>query len=66
MGRKKIDRTGEENVNTFGSKMVIVGYRGALVMEVYFTEYDWGCKHATYQNFKNGTLKCPYERRYYK
>ena len=65
MGRKKIDRTGEENVNTFGSKMVIVGYRGALDMDVYFTEYDWVFKHATYQNFKNGTLKCPYERRYY-
>ena len=65
MGRKVIDRTGEENVNTFGSKMVIVAYRGALDMDVYFTEYDWVFKHATYQNFKNGTLKCPYERRYY-
>ena len=52
MGRKKIDRTGEENVNTFGSKMVIVGYRGALNMDVYFTEYDWIFKHATYQSFK--------------
>ena len=36
MGRKKIDRTGEENVNTFGSKMVIVAYRGVLDIDIYF------------------------------
>ena len=65
MGRKKIDRTGEEGYNSFGSKMVIVAYRGALDMDVYFTEYDWVFEHADYSNFKRGNVKCPYEPRYY-
>lgn len=38
--RSKIDRTGEENINNFGSKMVIIEYRGALDIDVYFPEYD--------------------------
>ena len=62
MGRK-IDRTGEEGYNNFGSKMVIIGYRKALDMDVYFPEYDWTFKHATYNSFKNKEIKCPYEPR---
>ena len=30
---KKIDRTGEERVNNFGSKMMITEYRSALDIE---------------------------------
>ena len=30
-----------------------------------FPEYNWVFKHATYQSFKNGTIKCPYEPRVY-
>ena len=30
-----------------------------------FPEYDWVFKHATYQSFKKGNIKCPYERRFY-
>ena len=30
-----------------------------------FPEYDWTFKHATYQSFKKGNIKCPYERRFY-
>ena len=26
-------------------------------------EYNWIAKHVIYQNFKNGTIKCPYEPR---
>ena len=63
MGKSKIDRTGEVGHNTFGSKMVIVGYRGALDIVVYFPEYDWTFKGVTYQHFKNGLIKCPYEKR---
>ena len=63
MGKSKIDRTGEVGHNTFGSKMVIVGYRGALDIDVYFPEYDWTFKGVTYQHFKNGLIKCPYEKR---
>ena len=62
---RKIDRTGEEGYNSFGSKMVIKEYRNATDIDVYFPDYDWVFKNATYNNFKNGNIKCPYERRYY-
>ena len=64
MGRK-IDRTGEEGLNNFGSKMIIKEYRKCNDIDVYFPEYDWTFKHAIYQTFKNGKIKCPYEPRYY-
>ena len=64
MGRK-IDRTGEERLNNFGSKMIIKEYRKCNDIDVYFPEYDWTFKHAIYQTFKNGKIKCPYEPRYY-
>lgn len=65
MGRKKIDRTGEERLNNFGSKMVISKYRGAKDIDAYFPEYNWTSKHAEYSSFKKGTIKCPYEPRVY-
>ena len=30
-----------------------------------FPEYNWVFEHATYQSFKNGNIKCPYEPRTY-
>ena len=36
MGRKTINRTGEKGVNNFGSEMVIVEYRSANNIDVYF------------------------------
>lgn len=57
----KIDRTGEENINNFGSKMVIVEYRMNRDIDVYFPEYNWIAKNVIYQNFKKGEIKCPYE-----
>lgn len=59
----KVNRTGEINYNNFGSEMIIARYGGALDIDVYFPQYDWIAKGATYQNFKNGNIKCPYERR---
>ena len=61
----KINRTGEERLNTFGSKMIIKKYRKAIDLDVYFPEYNWVFKHATYQSFKNGEIKCPYEPKVY-
>ena len=61
----KIDRIGEKGVNNFGSKMIIKDYRGCMDIDVYFPEYNWTFKHATYQSFKNEKIKCPYEPRYY-
>ena len=61
----KIDRTGEIKFNNFGSKMIIKEYRKCNDIDAYFPEYDWTFKHAIYQTFKNGKIKCPYEPRYY-
>lgn len=57
----KIDRTGEVGHNTFGSEMIIVGYRMNRDMDVYFPEYNWITENVQYNNFKRGTIKCPYE-----
>lgn len=65
MGRNKVDRTGEIGVNNFGSEIIIIGYRKYSDIDVYFPEYDWTFKNATYQSFKNGEIKCPYEKRVY-
>ena len=63
--RSKIDRTGEKNINNFGSKMIIIRYKNRTNIDVYFPEYNWIFKNADYGNFKKGTIKCPYERRIY-
>ena len=60
---KKIDRTGEEKINSFGSRMIIKEYRKYSDIDVYFPEYDFTFKHAHYNSFKNGKIKCPYEPR---
>lgn len=65
MSRKTTDRTGEKRLNNFGSEMVIVDYRGCMDVDVYFPEYDWVYKSATYQKFKDGGVKCPCERSVY-
>ena len=63
--RSKIDRTGETGYNNFGSKMVIMGYRKAIDIDVYFPEYDWMARNIQYVHFKKGDIKCPYEPRVY-
>ena len=63
--REKIDRTGEEGYNKFGSKMVIIRYKNTKDIDVYFPEYNWTFKHTQYTTFQTGTIKCPYERRYF-
>ena len=65
MGRPKIDRTGEETYNNFGSKMIIKEYKDRKDMDVYFPEYNWTINHVQYGNFKKGNIKCPYESRTY-
>lgn len=61
----KIDRTGEEKINNFGSKMRIINYRGANDIDVYFEEYNWIAKNKGYKEFKLGSTSCPYEARFY-
>lgn len=65
MGRNTIDRTGEIGVNTFGSEMIIVEYRGCHNIDVYFPEYDYTAKGVRYDDFKKGNIKCPYDRSIY-
>ena len=62
MGSKN-DRTDEIGVNNFGSKMVIVEYKGALDIDIYFPEYNWIAKNKEYSKFKKGQISCPYERK---
>ena len=62
----KLDKIEEENYNNFGSKMVIVGYRKAMDIDVYFPEYNWTARSVDYGNFKKGEIKCPYEKRTYR
>ena len=38
---KKVSKIGEENINTFGSKMIIKEYRKYSDIDVYFPEYNW-------------------------
>ena len=52
MGRKVIDRKGEENYNSFGSKMVIKKYRKRVDIDIYFPDYNWTFEHAEYKNLK--------------
>ena len=61
----KVNRIGEERLNNFGSKMVILDYRTNRDIDVYFPEYNWIAKNVIYQNFKKGEIKCPYERNVY-
>ena len=66
MSKKTINRTGEEGINNFGSKMIIKEYRKYSDVDVYFPEYNWTFEHGTYTHFKKGNIKCPYEPRYYR
>lgn len=60
MSRKLKDRVGEENVNRFGSKMIITKYMGANNIEVYFPEYNYTKEQVCYQHFKDGKMRSPY------
>ena len=59
---KVIDRTGERRINNFGSEMIIIEYRTNKNIDVYFPEYNWITKGVQYGNFKNGNIKCPYDK----
>lgn len=62
---KKIDRTGEEKTNNFGSLMRITNYRNVNDMDIYFEEYNYTKTNVNYGGFKKGAITCPYEPRTY-
>lgn len=43
--------------------MLITEYRNCQDIDVYFPKYGYTITKNTYSNFKNGTIKCPYEPR---
>lgn len=59
----KKEREGEINYNNFGSKMILIEYRGATDIDVYFEKYNWIAKNREYSEFIKKTIICPYERR---
>ena len=61
----KNSRVGKTYYNNFGSKMVIIEYRGALDIDVYFPEYDYVYKNTRYDAFNKGQIRCPFERTFY-
>ena len=61
----KKERIGEVNYNNFGSKMIITNYRNYSDVDIYFPEYDWTAENKTYDHFKKGQIKCPYEPKVY-
>mgnify|MGYP004563938159 CR=1 FL=1 len=45
--------------------MIIKEYRMNNDIDIHFPEYDCIVKNRQYKDFKEGTVKCPYEKRYY-
>lgn len=62
---KRVDRTGEEKINNFGSKMYIIEYKNNKDITVYFPEYNCYVYNKKYKDWISGKIKCPYERRAY-
>ena len=61
----KIDRTGEEGYNNFGSKMIIIKSNGNNDIDILFPKYKYIIKNRMYTDFKKGKISCPYEPRVY-
>ena len=59
---KFIDRTGEENYNTHGTKMKIVEYKGVRNVIVEFQDKHKHKKKCEYREFLKGTVKNPYDK----
>ena len=44
--------------------MKIIEYRNAKDIDIYFPQYNWTFKHGRYSHFKEGSVICPYEKRF--
>lgn len=62
---KLINRIGEENYNTFGTKMKIVEYKNAHDIIVEFQDEHKVRVHTEYKNFKINQVKNPYDKTFY-
>jgi hypothetical protein len=62
---EKIDRTGEEGCNNFGTPMKIVEYKDAMSIIVEFQDEYKTRVSCNYGNFKKGKVKNPYDKTVY-
>ena len=62
MSREKIDRTGEEGYNTFGTLMKIIEYKNANDIIVEFQDEYKTKVHTRYCHFEKGNVKNPYDK----
>ena len=59
---KFIDRTGEENHNTFGTLMRIVEYKNSQDITIEFQDEHKEKVNTEYKHFKKGNVKNPYDK----
>lgn len=58
-----MERLGEIRLNTKGTPMKIIAYRGAEDIDIEFQdEFHYVKEHQIYVNFKSGAIKNPYDR----
>ena len=55
------NREGEESINKSGNKIIIIKYRNANDIDVYFPSFNYVVKNRQYKDFKSGNIKCPYD-----
>ena len=60
-----MNKVGDINYNSFGSKMEIVKYINSRNVDIYFEEYNWTLYNSRADIFYLGNIKCPYEPRHY-
>lgn len=61
----KKERIGLENINNSGSKMKIIKYKNASDIDVLFIDSGYIRERCSYQQFKEGSLTCPYDKNIY-
>ena len=55
-------RVGEISYNKYGSLMKIIEYRNSDDIDIIFPNYNDIVFNKQYHNFKNGNIKCPYNK----
>ena len=61
----KNERIGEIGYNNFGSKMIIIDMTDSNHITIFFPEYNYTVYNKKYAHFKDGKIKCSYEKRYF-
>lgn len=59
---KKLDRTGEESINTKEQVMTIIAYRNACDIDIQFEDGNIAL-HKHYSHFVNGNIENPMDKK---